>query len=121
MRAGVHRQRWKIPFCSLSLTTGVAPKTVVFEEAKTTADYVKSTILGTAGFPNIDVAVWEGRGASLVLAPISAPSSTGSSPSSAIPSRPRSVLPKRPLASPTTRAPSPFTPAAATAATMSSL
>ena len=83
----------EIPFCPLSLTTGVVPKTVVFKEAKTTADYVKSTILGKAGFPNIDVAVWEGRGASLALAPISAPSSTGSSPSSATPPRLRSASP----------------------------
>ena len=45
-----------IPFCLLLLTIGVAPKAVVIEEAKTTANYVKSTILGKAGFPDIDVA-----------------------------------------------------------------
>ena len=47
----------EIPFCPLLLTIGVAPKTVVFEEAKTAADYIKNTILGKAGFPDIDVAV----------------------------------------------------------------
>ena len=43
----------------LLLTIGVAPKTVVFEEAKTAADSVMSTIISKAGFPDIDVAVWE--------------------------------------------------------------
>ena len=49
----------KTPFCPLLVTIGVVPKTVAFEDAKTAADYVKSGILGQAGFRDIDVAVWE--------------------------------------------------------------
>ena len=49
----------KTPFCPLLVTIGVEPKTVIFEDAKTSADHVKNIILGKAGFPDIDVAVWE--------------------------------------------------------------
>ena len=37
----------------------MAPKTVVFEEANTSADCVKRTTLGEAGSPDIDVTLWE--------------------------------------------------------------
>ena len=49
----------KIPFCQVLVTVGVEPKTVAFEDAKTAADHIKSTILGQVGFRDIDVAVWE--------------------------------------------------------------
>jgi len=49
----------KIAFCPVLVTIGVEPKTVAFEDAKTAADYVKSAILGQAGFHDIDVAIWE--------------------------------------------------------------
>ena len=66
--AGVHRhhghqlgQRWRRdPVLSPpSDYHRRGTKTVVFEEAKTSADCVKRTILGKAGSPDIDVAVWE--------------------------------------------------------------
>ncbi|RDX47194.1 hypothetical protein OH76DRAFT_1456816 [Lentinus brumalis] len=47
------------PFCPLLVTIGMEPMSVAFEDAKIAADYVKSTILGNAGFPDIDVAIWE--------------------------------------------------------------
>ncbi|KAI9065013.1 hypothetical protein FKP32DRAFT_1685234 [Trametes sanguinea] len=47
------------PFCPLIMTICVQPETVTFEDAKAIADYVKTHILGEAGFPEIDVAIWE--------------------------------------------------------------
>ncbi|KAJ6625106.1 hypothetical protein B0H10DRAFT_1942713 [Mycena sp. CBHHK59/15] len=47
------------PFCPLLVTIGVEPGSVAFANAKITADAVKSTILGKAGFPKVEVAIWE--------------------------------------------------------------
>ncbi|KAI9065015.1 hypothetical protein FKP32DRAFT_1675147 [Trametes sanguinea] len=47
------------PFCPMVMTICVEPKTVPFEDAKSIADHVKAHILAEAGFPNIDVAIWE--------------------------------------------------------------
>ncbi|CAA7264007.1 unnamed protein product [Cyclocybe aegerita] len=56
---GFANARDKTPFCPLLVTIGVAPRTVAFEEAKAAAEHVKGTILGQAGFHDIEVAIRE--------------------------------------------------------------
>ena len=41
------------------MTIGMEPDSVTFDDAKTAADHVKGTILDKAGFPKVEVAVWE--------------------------------------------------------------
>ncbi len=84
------------PFCPLLVTVGMEPMSVAFEDVKIAADYVKNTILGNAGFPDIDVAFGSGQLASQALGPSSRPSELPSamlSLSSSIPSHPRSASP----------------------------
>ncbi|RPD77828.1 hypothetical protein L226DRAFT_551609 [Lentinus tigrinus ALCF2SS1-7] len=59
MGLGWANNRDEDPFCPLLVTVGMEPKTVTFDEAKTAANYIKHTILSQAGFPEIDVAIWE--------------------------------------------------------------
>ncbi|KAF5374099.1 hypothetical protein D9615_008836 [Tricholomella constricta] len=47
------------PFCPLLMTIGVKPGSVVFVDAKATADAVKLNISDKAGFPEVEVAIWE--------------------------------------------------------------
>lgn len=41
------------------MTIDMEPDSVTFNNAKTAADYIKGTILDKAGFPEIEVAIWE--------------------------------------------------------------
>ncbi|KAJ3011325.1 hypothetical protein NUW54_g2213 [Trametes sanguinea] len=56
---GHQAEKHKPPFCPMIMTICVKPETVAFKDAKAIADYVKAHILGEAGFPDTDVAIWE--------------------------------------------------------------
>jgi hypothetical protein len=66
---GWGNQEAKEPFCPLLMTIGMEPNSVSFDGAKTAADYVKGNILDVAGFPKIEVAIWERKTSFLGIGP----------------------------------------------------
>ena len=59
MGLGWGNQKDEKPFCPLLITIGVEPKSVSSGDAKSAAEHIKEDILYRAGFPALDVAIWE--------------------------------------------------------------